>query len=521
MDTNHRSASMAWIESICILYLCSNSSQSPLVSPLLISLALSSILAQYFYIPKKTLPFPRLGSGPGLVIGLTTLPILTACQLHIGLEHSPLLFHLSIVNAVLSLVQYAFPHDDRSVSSLLGAIFSLAIGGHIGDIIRVTIVLRFQLYYMHILAHRLPHCFTFGEAHIISTLISFFVCNGLFHLFSTVFFFLPFFVKVHPIIALNDSLLTIAQYAILATAMIVWAEAHLLSDRVVGAKNVEDLDERVSSEFLARIVLIVLFVHFCVMIMVDHEPISFMLLYLIRSPVRIMLCVFWAMCLMLSLVSFKRLEASCQLRTIVARKLYHLLISAIVIPGVVIDPIFTALALLAMLMIFTIFEVVRVSKMFTISHVLESYMREYIDCKSEAILVGRDSGSVILSHIYLLLGCSFPLFMHLPSISTPLFVLLSLAGVIALGIADAVASIIGVCFGSVYWPGSNKTLQGSLAAFVATSIASYAFIGDQPVLFRQLLCPAIISTLLEASMDQIDNLFLPLLYYASLVVAVR
>jgi len=78
----------------------------------------------------------------------------------------------------------------------------------------------------------------------------------------------------------------------------------------------------------------------------------------------------------------------------------------------------------------------------------------------------RDGGTAILSHFYLLTGCSGSLWLEGSS------QLLQFTGILTLGLGDAAASIVGRRLGVHRWsPTTNKTLEGSLA-FIFSVFAS-------------------------------------------------
>ena len=84
----------------------------------------------------------------------------------------------------------------------------------------------------------------------------------------------------------------------------------------------------------------------------------------------------------------------------------------------------------------------------------------------------KDSGILTLTHIYLLIGCSAPLWLSSSSSSiTNESKLLLASGVITVGIGDSFASIGGYYFGAHKWPNSSKSYEGTLCSFVSQLMA--------------------------------------------------
>lgn len=77
----------------------------------------------------------------------------------------------------------------------------------------------------------------------------------------------------------------------------------------------------------------------------------------------------------------------------------------------------------------------------------------------------RDGGPIILSHLYLLMGCAAPVWL------AEHHILAGLSGIFALGVGDAMASIVGKRFGRHRWPGTIKTVEGTMA-FVGSVMAA-------------------------------------------------
>lgn len=81
-------------------------------------------------------------------------------------------------------------------------------------------------------------------------------------------------------------------------------------------------------------------------------------------------------------------------------------------------------------------------------------------------LDARDGGPIILSHLYLLMGCAAPVWL------AEQHILAGLSGIFALGVGDAMASIVGKRFGRHRWPGTVKTVEGTIAFVVSVMFAA-------------------------------------------------
>jgi dolichol kinase len=156
------------------------------------------------------------------------------------------------------------------------------------------------------------------------------------------------------------------------------------------------------------------------------------------------------------------------------RKVFHGIMVAMLLPTIFVDPCFIALALALILAIFLLLDLFRASQMPPISKPLTSFLAPYVD--------GRDHrGPVIVSHIFLLIGCAIPLWLSLAAAprtgddpwtgwDTSVRDLSMVSGVICVGMGDAAASLIGRRYGRTkwYWAG-GKSLEGSLAFAVAVT----------------------------------------------------
>jgi len=70
----------------------------------------------------------------------------------------------------------------------------------------------------------------------------------------------------------------------------------------------------------------------------------------------------------------------------------------------------------------------------------------------------KDIGFLTLTHIYLLIGCSLPLWLT-PSQSTGNTLLIA-SGVITVGFGDTAAAVVGSLYGRHRWKGSKRHTKG-------------------------------------------------------------
>jgi dolichol kinase len=154
------------------------------------------------------------------------------------------------------------------------------------------------------------------------------------------------------------------------------------------------------------------------------------------------------------------------------RKVFHFMMVAMFLPTVYIDPAYVALALSLVLAIFLLLDLLRASQLPPLSRPIARFLAPYVD--------GRDlRGPVVISHIFLEIGCAIPLWLSLASLSrtgggymkgweVPEREVAMVAGVVCVGLGDAAASLVGRRWGRRKWLwGGGKSLEGSLAFAVA------------------------------------------------------
>ncbi|XP_064620689.1 dolichol kinase-like isoform X2 [Lineus longissimus] len=193
------------------------------------------------------------------------------------------------------------------------------------------------------------------------------------------------------------------------------------------------------------------------------------------------------------------------------RKYFHIVAMAIYIPGLFYDPELLRLSSCIALAIFICLECIRILHIPPLGKLLDDAFGIFLD--------GQDQGAVILTHIYLLVGCSLPLWLYPENLEfthgppLPLF-----SGLISLGVGDTAASVIGSKFGRCRWPGTKKTIEGTLAAVLTqlvfcVALCSCGILPQYEDHLLAIIITIILTSLLEAFTTQIDNLVLPLFMY--------
>ncbi|KAJ5759112.1 hypothetical protein N7520_006268 [Penicillium odoratum] len=204
---------------------------------------------------------------------------------------------------------------------------------------------------------------------------------------------------------------------------------------------------------------------------------------------RLLLSAYCILVLVMGLAVVFQLSSVAEVDT--RRKVFHGMMVLMFLPTVFVDPTFCALALAVALSIFLLLDLFRASQLPPISRPLTYFLAPYVD--------GRDHrGPVIISHIFLLIGCSIPLWLSLSDLDrndqgpwagwdVPARDASMVSGVICVGMGDAAASLIGRRYGKLKWFwGGGKSLEGSVAFVVAVSVGllavrAWLMVGGWPV----------------------------------------
>ncbi|KAG0718394.1 Dolichol kinase [Chionoecetes opilio] len=240
---------------------------------------------------------------------------------------------------------------------------------------------------------------------------------------------------------------------------------------------------------------------------------------LTHSPVRLLLLGWWFLLTLfaVSLTTWTRRRS--HVPTTVLRKVYHVVITLVFLPGVLLEPTFLVLAASAATMACLLLEVVRVEKIPPLAGVITQAFTPFLDEK--------DEGPLILSHLYLLAGVSAPLWlMPCPLVEAQVggvwranTVLPLLAGVLAVGVGDTAASVGGTYLGRRQWSGTKKTVEGSLCGVVAQMavvgvLVAAGWVHLSLAGWGRLMVSAAFVGVVEALTDQVDNIVLPLILSA-------
>ncbi|KAI8145306.1 hypothetical protein BJV82DRAFT_33585 [Fennellomyces sp. T-0311] len=262
-----------------------------------------------------------------------------------------------------------------------------------------------------------------------------------------------------------------------------------------------------------------------------QDPFVWTLSFVFLSPQRLFLCVYWALAVAATVIvwvlvlDFGVSDGPVEAKVLTSalnkkRKLFHALAVIMFTPGVLFELPFLQLAFGVALSAFIYLEYLRYFAVWPYGKSIHMFLTEFID--------SRDLGPVILSHIYLLLGCAGPVWLGGSNL------LASLSGIVALGFGDAAASLVGKKWGRYRWPGTKKTVEGTVAFVIAVYTSSLLIMYVSALLgissasrfvtsagrgeWGSFLITASMTGLLEAFSSQNDNIMIPLYIYALILL---
>ncbi|KAJ9188805.1 hypothetical protein P3X46_000167 [Hevea brasiliensis] len=244
------------------------------------------------------------------------------------------------------------------------------------------------------------------------------------------------------------------------------------------------------------------------------HPFLWVLTFVFSEPVkRLSLCIYWLCVIYASVLRFYNISRSSKIERILLRKYYHLMAVLMFLPAVIFQPKFLDLAFGAALAVFLTVEIIRIWRIWPLGQLVHQFMNAFTD--------HRDSDLLIVSHFSLLLGCALPIWMSSGYNDRPLA---PFAGILSLGIGDTMASMVGHKYGVLRWSKTGKkTIEGTAAGITSVLAACSVLLpilASTGYIFTQhwvsLLLAVIVSGLLEAYTAQLDNAFIPLVFYSLL-----
>ncbi|XP_010520384.1 PREDICTED: dolichol kinase EVAN [Tarenaya hassleriana] len=249
-----------------------------------------------------------------------------------------------------------------------------------------------------------------------------------------------------------------------------------------------------------------------------QHPFLWVFTFVFSEPLkRLTLCIYWVLLIIASVWRFYNISRNSKIERILLRKYYHLMAVLMFLPALVLQPKFLDLAFGVALAVFLALEIIRVWRIWPLGKPLHQFMNAFTD--------HRDSDILIVSHFSLLMGCALPIWMSSGFNDRPLS---PFAGILSLGIGDTMASVVGHKYGVLRWSKTGKkTVEGTAAGI--TSVMAVCFVlvpvlastgfyilTTQEEKWVSLLVAVTGSGMLEAYTAQLDNAFIPLVFYSLL-----
>ncbi|XP_041990462.1 dolichol kinase EVAN-like isoform X2 [Salvia splendens] len=244
------------------------------------------------------------------------------------------------------------------------------------------------------------------------------------------------------------------------------------------------------------------------------HPFLWIIHFVLSEPLnRLALCVYWLATISVSVRRLYSISKNSKTERILLHKYYHLMAVAIFVPALIFQPKFLDLSFGAALAVFLLLEIIRIWKIWSLGHLVHQFMNAFTD--------HRDSDLLIVSHFSLLLGCAIPIWLSSGFTDRPLA---PFAGILSLGIGDTMASMVGHKYGVLRWSKTGKkTIEGTAAGITSVLAACFVLL---PLLaatgyiftmhWFSLIVAVTTSGLLVAYTAQLDNAFIPLVFYSML-----
>jgi dolichol kinase len=275
---------------------------------------------------------------------------------------------------------------------------------------------------------------------------------------------------------------------------------------------------------------ITLFIWPLYIIIIGHNPLKwFVNLFAINRFLGIYYSLFWVLTIVFTVWFASFVSERYDVSKIIRRKIFHVLVIVMFLPAVIMTGSahgFVIYAMAGALAVFVLIEFFRNYSLREELNFIQSYFDHFLLDKGKK---HESNHNIITSHISLLLAVGSSVWFYALLLEEPLeqeysiprkyLELIPYLGLITVGVGDSMAAVIGSLYGKRKWPSSNKTMLGSLAAFVSM-LLSAVFV--EMVILRDnqnelkknewiiLICTFGFTTLAEVFIDANDNLFLPI-----------
>ncbi|KAH3660326.1 hypothetical protein OGAPHI_006912 [Ogataea philodendri] len=188
----------------------------------------------------------------------------------------------------------------------------------------------------------------------------------------------------------------------------------------------------------------------------------------------------------------------------VRRKVWHFALFGALAYPLVLDSELVSLALVGLFGLLLLVELQRALRLPPIGAYLDTLFVDFLDDKDR-------KGEVLSSYIYLVLGAALPIWFDSKSQE-------AVAGIITVGLGDSIASLVGKRLGANRWPGTNKTVEGSVAFVLATlaSLSAFRYFGQNEFSYSNILCTSMLAAIVEGCTTMNDNLLVPVFTYLCL-----
>lgn len=345
-----------------------------------------------------------------------------------------------------------------------------------------------------------PSTFSFCEASLLSQCILFLIINQALHWQSWYYDVLPN--NMHDVVNFILTLFTSTLLIIVLLSPILYCERHFIDNQGRWIFSIV---------FYIGAILCLFVVFFpLAYINVGRNPLLWMMDILFLNHTRKVLILYWTILVTISGIVvywyFSNSNHSRIPKTIV-RKIFHIIAVFIYLPAPLEHQFMSFISALV-LVVFLVLEVIRIFRVKPFGDFLDIYFQPFRDEK--------DAGILILTHIYLLFGLSFPFWMNSSDSVNPFHLLSTYSGVISLGIGDTCAAVFGKLYGQRKWPNGEKTYLGTFSCFISQLIFMLCILWCATntnvtfVIVFILACVSFSTSVLESVSTQIDNVILPI-----------